>query len=198
MEVTEPEFDLRSIQLLIKDPGVMSSPAKLPAVNFIFSGWKARDIWPWVEDLIRSLGLRLHLRMDIDVCANKLEDLQYVASSGCVDRITSDQERRVDHLTFLFWLRESFSRESQTVVQAAFPGLKSITVFYSGSIDMRLRASLEIRYESTGGPNNVVIERPPDLTLNFRTIFGKPDYENARLFVGMGGIKEVVVNGVGL
>lgn len=65
---------------------------------------------------------------------------------------------------------------------------------------MRLKDSLKRRYdlEMLRGKEGMQVVRPPDLKLDFCTAAGEPDYENARIFVGMDGIKEVAVQGVPL
>lgn len=196
VEATKLEFSLRPLWLLREIPRTNSSHGR-PLIAFIFSNWKTESVVSWLETLVGEC--QIHLRLDTGKFVMHRENAKCLSESDIVDSISSDQQTH-NHIALLSCLRRTCTFKNEKIIRRKFPKLKSITVTYSGSIDMELKDSLELRYdsESPAGEEGMQAVRPPDLKLDFRTVFGKPDYENARIFLGMDGIREVAVQGVPL
>lgn len=167
-------------------PG-MNTP-EAPGFSFHFVGWRVGSVWSWVEESLDGLEQQVHLGMNH---RGTLEDIECLVESHMVDSIAVD-DRALGYGHLLDILGACFLSEGTNQVRRLFPNLTSITVTYSRFINMGLKESLERRYKGS----DRIVQRPPDLNLDFCDVARQPHYEGARMFVGMDGVKEVAIRGV--
>ncbi|KAG8892639.1 hypothetical protein FRC00_011783, partial [Tulasnella sp. 408] len=165
-----------------------------PKFHFLFSDCSTESMWSWIEEVHLGLPTKVNLIMSNLYGEEEVEPLQRMARSPVVGSLHLS-EGGLYYPAALELLGHALPVDAGTGGRRGFPSLTYLSTRYKGKIDIRLKAALEERYQESVDVSGGHVERPPHLKLNFITLSGKPDYDSARLFIGMDGITTVEVDG---
>ncbi|KAG8910605.1 hypothetical protein FRC00_007910 [Tulasnella sp. 408] len=165
-----------------------------PKFHFLFSDCSTESMWSWIEEVHLGLPTKVDLSTYPLYIEEEIEPLKRMARSPVVGSLHLT-EGGTYHTVAFELLSHALPVDAGTGGRKGFPSLTYLSTRYKGNIDIRLKAALEKRYQESVDVSGGHVERPPDLKLNFVTLSGKPDYDNARLFIGMDGIITVEVDG---
>ncbi|KAG8910604.1 hypothetical protein FRC00_007909 [Tulasnella sp. 408] len=165
-----------------------------PKLFFIFFGCSAESMWSWIEEVHLGLPNKVDLVLADQDLDERVSAIERMARSPVVGSLYLSEDGAY-YPTALELLSRALPADAGTGGRRGFPYLTHVSTCYREFIDLGLKVALEKRYKGCVDIRGGRVERPPGLKLNFITMSGEPDFDNARLFIGMDGISMVEVDG---